>query len=378
MYAARPSRLTRRPSTILASDAGGRLALQVRKNYWDKVRFVSKLSVWLGLSVAVAGASLSMTNRALAQTAAPAEDNDALTRTAARDLAQQGAEAFERQQYDVALDLFTRAASLVQAPTIALMRARSFRQLGRWVEAMDAYESAQRMPTRDTNPAFAEAASTAAQEAAALRSKLPRLNLRVEGSAQTNEVEVLLDSRKFPLALLGVDTPLDPGERHLEVRAKGRTPILRQVTLEEGEREEVLITLQPPPRPAPVTPPPVAPVTTLPPRPNETHAQPLAQTLSWAAIGVGAVSLGTGIVTGIVALDKKSELDEVCRPGCPRDKEDDIHHFRRYKTVSFITIGVGAAVVLGGASVLVYSRIRGSNNIALRLAPDRAVFSLRF
>ena len=377
MRVAHPSRLTRRPSTILASDAARRLALQVRKNYWGRVRFVSKLSVWLGLS-AVATASLSVANRALAQTAAPAEDNDALTRTAARDLAQQGAEAFERQQYDVALDLFTRAASLVQAPTIALMRARSFRQLGRWVEAMDAYEIAQRMPTRDTNPAFAEAATTAAQEAAALRPKLPRLNLRVEGSAKPGEAEVLLDSRKFPLALLGVDTPLDPGEHQLEVRAKGQAPIVRQVALEEGEREEVLITLQPPPRPAPLAPPPATPVRSQPPRPEETRAQPLAETLSWAAIGIGAVSLGTGIVTGIVALDKKSELDEVCRPGCPRDKRDDIHYFRSYRTVSFVTIGVGAAAVLGGASVLVYSRVRGSSNITLRVGPDRAVFALRF
>ncbi len=93
----------------------------------------------------------SMTARAQSD-----DGTDSVTRTTARDLALQGSEAFDHGQYQVALDLFQRAGELVRAPTISLMQARSLSQLGRWVEAMDAYEGVQHFPGIDpSNPAFA-------------------------------------------------------------------------------------------------------------------------------------------------------------------------------------------------------------------------------
>src|SRR5687768_16557217 len=93
---------------------------------------------------------------------------DSHTRTAARTLAAEGTEAFMRKDYPQALDLFRRAGSLVPAPTIALMEARTLVELGRWVEAIDAYAAVQKAREDPENPAFRQAADDAAREAEAL------------------------------------------------------------------------------------------------------------------------------------------------------------------------------------------------------------------
>ena len=54
-----------------------------------------------------------------------ARAEDAETRTAARDLATQGAQAFDAGRYAEAGDFFRRAHELVHAPSILLMQARS-------------------------------------------------------------------------------------------------------------------------------------------------------------------------------------------------------------------------------------------------------------
>ena len=53
-------------------------------------------------------------------------EEDAETRTSARDLAVRGAQAFDAGQYAEASDVFRRAHELVGASSIALMQARSF------------------------------------------------------------------------------------------------------------------------------------------------------------------------------------------------------------------------------------------------------------
>src|SRR6185295_6955519 len=65
---------------------------------------------------------------------------DAGIRTAARDLATQGAQAFEAGEYAQASDFFRRAHELVPAPSIALLQARSLAKLGQLLEAIDIYE----------------------------------------------------------------------------------------------------------------------------------------------------------------------------------------------------------------------------------------------
>jgi hypothetical protein len=294
------------------------------------------------------------------------DGSDSVTRTAARDLALQGSEAFDRGQYQVALDLFQRAGLLVRAPTISLMQARSLAQLGRWVEAMDGYEGVQHFPGIDpSNPAFRAAVASAAEEENALRARVPHLLVMVDGTANS-EVEVWLDGRKLPSALVGVEIPCDPGPHQLEVRSPNHAPLTRTLTLGEGARETVeLPVAEPPPAPVPRAVLPVAPPT----RTGEARASDVKRSVAWIALVGGGVSTAAGLVTSIVALHKRSELDSVCHPGCPPAYRDDIDQYRTYRTASYVTIGIGSAAMLLGGGYLLLSRKTETHSAQLFLEP---------
>src|SRR5689334_5824751 len=90
-----------------------------------------RLAVWLSLASCL---SLSLPLSPSATRVAFAQEDDPLKRSAARDLAIQGAEAYDAGDFSTALDRFTRASALVSAPTLLVMQARSFLALGRWLE----------------------------------------------------------------------------------------------------------------------------------------------------------------------------------------------------------------------------------------------------
>jgi hypothetical protein len=308
----------------------------------------------MGTKAAVCWLALSLP--AVAQTPparAAAEDThegDSHTRTAARTLAAQGAEAFERRDYVAALDLFERAGALVEAPTIVLMQARTLVELRRWVEAADRYSFAMNLKSPDSaNPTFQQAVQVAASESDALKPRIPLLKVKLHG---TRPAEVWIDGRQLPRPLVGVDNPLDPGNHRIEVREPDRAAIVREVLLLEGAREELVISLRddaPPLVPAPVQ------LSRAEVDPLQADAGPPTtnnDTLGWVALGAGAASTLVGVGTGIYALNKKSTLDDACDPGCPASLEDEIHSFRQFRTVSYASFGLGAAGLAVGSYLL--------------------------
>jgi hypothetical protein len=289
--------------------------------------------------------------------AKPAGDEaelDSHTRTAARSLAAQGTAAFEAQKYAEALDHFERAAALVEAPTILLMQARTLVQLGRWVEGADKYASVQRWrdahPAEQTaNPTFAQASDAAAQELAQLMPRIPKLNVQVSTPQKDEKFEVHVDNRRVLDALVGADIPVDPGPHTIEVRAADGKTVVREIALSEGRREEVMILLDdgPPPPKVVAAPPPVAK-----PAVQESSGGSTRETLGWVFLGTGAAAATFGTVAGIVALGKKSDLDEVCSPGCPPSQEDTLDSYRMNRTISYVGFAIGAAGVASGAYLL--------------------------
>jgi hypothetical protein len=300
-------------------------------------------------------ATLLVSFAAGSASAKPAVDEaelDSHTRTAARSLAAQGTAAFEAQKYAQALDHFERAAALVEAPTILLMQARTLVQLGRWVEGADKYASVQRWrdahATETTsNPTFAQAADAATQELAQLMPRIPKLNVQVTAARAGETFEVYVDNRRMLAALVGADVPVDPGAHTVEVRGADGKAVVRQISLSEGGREEVVVLLdepQPPPK-----------VLTAPPPKVQTaaHSEDSSrETFGWVLLGTGAVAATVGTVAGVVALGKKSELDEVCSPGCPPSHADTLDSYRLNRTMSYVGFAIGAAGVAGGAYLL--------------------------
>jgi len=301
-----------------------------------------------------------------------AQGVDAETRTVARELARQGADAFERHDYATALDRLTRAFSLFRAPTISIMQARSLVRLGRLVEALDKYEETQRMSLADDAPdAFRQAVNEAKGEAEELRARIPRVLVRVRAtSGRIEGLKVQLDGKPLPPALLDVERPIDPGTHQISVTASNCEPVARHTKLAEGERAVLDIPLDPASTSAPpAAPEPVAPKA-------ETAPPPVIESSStapwgWVGVGAGVAGLATFAVSGAIALDRKKSLDAVCHPGCPPDAADDIVSFRRMRTISYVSLAAGIAAVGIGGYVLL-SGSRDSAHVGVSIGPGTA------
>lgn len=291
----------------------------------------------------------------------PARD-DAETRTAARDLATQGAQAFDAGKYAEASDFFRRAHELVSAPSIALMQARSLAKLGQLLEAVDTYEQTIRLKLpADAPEAYVAAVQTARTEVEGVRARLPRLKLTVIGVASAELPQVSIDGKPTPSALLGVERPVDPGAHHFIVQVLGVVRANQDLTVAEGESYQVELDARP-----------VVPADAL--APAEATANPGAgsssrRTLAYVALGLGAVGLGVGTYTGLVALHHKSNLDSECHPDCPRSAADEMSSWRGNRTISWVSYGVGIAAAGTGILLLTLGKPE-HEHIALSAMPN--------
>ena len=295
---------------------------------------------------------------------ARAAEADLQTRTAARDLAVQGVDAFEANDYATALDRFNRAAELISAPSISIMQARSLVKLGRWIEALDRYSNVSSATVAaDAPEAFRRAQSDAIKEASELRANMPRLE--IQSPAERGEAAALsvkLDGRAVPAALLDVEQPVDPGPHTVQAEADGSVVFRRTVQLSATQRVNVLITPgSVEANTSPSTEEPAAPA----------MSPPSKRVWSYVAFGVGGLGFTVAAVSGAVALEKQSKLDAACNPTCPSSSADDLASFHSNRALAITGLVVGAA----GVGVGVYLFLSGhgeASQVAARLTPRGA------
>jgi hypothetical protein len=302
-----------------------------------------------------------------------AQELDAETRTMARDLARQGADAFDQADYATALDRLNRAYSLYHAPTIALMQARALARLGRLLEALDRYEETLRMPVGNDAPeAFRIAVSDAKREGEDLRARIPRLLIRVRSARGIPEgLSVLLDGKPVPAALLNVERPIDMGAHEVTATAPGYHSVTKSAML--GERGSITLDIDLDEIAMGTAPPAFAPAAAKPAAEQPSPKSAMRpRVLGWTFIGVAAAGLATSAITGVIALGEKSELDDVCKPtGCPPSSERDIDSFRAMRTISYVSLVVGVAS-LGVGSYFLLSGSRESAHVAATIGPTSA------
>jgi hypothetical protein len=287
-------------------------------------------------------------------------------RAGARVAATKGAEAFNEQRYAEAVDLFTRAESLVHAPTHLLYIGRAQEKLGKLVRAREAYLKVTRERIEPNAPqAFRTAQAEAQKALTALEPRIPYVTIQVEG-AGSQPAAVNLDGAAIPSALVGLPYPVDPGEHKLQATASGLASEEQVVTIQEGQRDTVVLKLQP----AAAAPAPVAAAGEPMPATTTTAADvSTASTISntmriggFVALGVGALGLGAGTFFLIRANSKSGDADDLCTlpgGGCPasareeiKQLDDDADSARTFSTVGFIAGGVGVAA---GVTLLILS-----------------------
>src|SRR5512145_1200497 len=116
--------------------------------------------------------------------ASPASAQTEEDRAAARSLATQGISAFNEGRHAEALDLFSRAETLLHAPPHVLYMARAAAKVGQLVRARELYLKLSREElAANAPPAFRDAQAEARDEAKAIEPRLASIVITVKAPA---------------------------------------------------------------------------------------------------------------------------------------------------------------------------------------------------
>jgi hypothetical protein len=306
------------------------------------VRFARQLPGYkaaLALSLIVASGTVS--SRAAAQT-----DDE---RAAARAAATEGIRAFQEGRYKDALDLCTKAETLMHAPTHLLLIARSQAKLGHLVEAQEAYFRIKRDALAPDAPrAFIDAQQAAADEQAALAPRVPTLKVDIEG-ANPKDVSLTVDGQAMPAAVIGLARPIDPGRHTVLAKSATAESEPSTLTVAEGAAMYVKLTLRPIPGG-------VSASDAGGDHPGETsHGG--SKVPAFVAIGVGAAGVIAGTVFVMLNRSNRNDANALCSAsGCPSSKRSQIDSFDNTANtdaiLAWVSYGVGAAGLATGAILL--------------------------
>ena len=299
-------------------------------------------------------------------------------RSQARNLAAQGFEALQQNDFARAEDLFRRADLLVHAPTLVLDHARALVGLGRLVEAHEGFAQVLREGVApNASWQWRNSVDAATKELAAVEPRLAWLTVTVSGPPTA---EVQIDSKLLRQAALGVRLATDPGTHSLTVRADRFLPLRKTVTLREGQTANLDLALEPdpdaPPLPADSKP---APEVIFVKPPEAPKAKDY--TLPTILLTVGGVGIATGAVTGFLALGVRSDLKASCGDGKCVPREDAEYaelnakrdRYRALGTASGVAFAVGLGAAVSGLAVLVFSQRQSATaNGAAHPAPRLA------
>ncbi|MEZ4226829.1 MAG: hypothetical protein R3B13_38165 [Polyangiaceae bacterium] len=291
--------------------------------------------------------------------------SDAAKVAAARQIGFDGIKDYQAGKFAEASDKLERAYALVKAPTLGLWSARALVKVGRWVAASERFLETTRLPLPDSNQEnHRRAQEDAAKERAALLPTIPTLQVDVAGAA-AGQVELAMDGVAIDSALIGVARPVDPGERTVVAKFGGQER-QRRLTLAANDKKTITLSFDAaatPVTPTPSTTPVTAPPTSAPPTrtPPPASAPPTADsgaggsnTLAYVALGVGGAGLIAGGVLGVMAMSKRSEIEDSgfcdgdrCAPEVHEDI-DALDNLRLFSTVGIVigVVGVGAGVTL--------------------------------
>lgn len=297
-------------------------------------------------------------------------------KAAARTLATQGAEALNNKKYAEAIDLVSRAEAIVHAPTHLLMIARAQVGVGKLVAARETYLKLTREELAANAPAaFKRAQSEGKEDLAALEPRIASLRIVLEGPGQKNAT-VKLDDAPVSAALIGVHRPVDPGAHEVVAYPTGQSPVKGSITLKEGEKREIKLTLAEAPLPGVPANPADNPDAGKPPVAGDQPSggsSKFMTPLRGAGIGVGAVGLG-GIIVGAIFIGKgsstQSQADaafKACntKPDCAKAPENSPKkkaiaeldtNAANQKTIATIGFIAGGVALAGGITMIVLGK----------------------
>jgi hypothetical protein len=317
-------------------------------------------------------------------TAPPAGAQTKEQKAGARAAAESGGDAFDAGRYAEAADLFERAERLMHAPPHLLYAARSHAKLGHLVEARELYLTLTRERLPDSAPrAFRDAQQMGEKELADIEPRLPYVSVVVQGGAGATSLRVTRNGEPMPAELLGVPTPVNPGDYSYQALADGMESTATTLKVREGVRETVLLTLRAIPgyvKPT-AAPSAAAPATgsaangslTSEP-PSDSASSDGGRPLLIGSLAGFGVAIAGGVVGTVFMLKSKDTANKSdasfgqCDPGCTPDQQRAIQSFDD-DSVTQSGIGIASYIVGGlglgtGITLLILDQNR--SNVASR------------
>lgn len=169
------------------------------------------------------------------ETAPPA----AAPRDAARALVVQGVAELQRGDYLKALELFQRAYALFPSPKILFNLGQVYRELGRIVDALDAYERFLREAPKNTRPGLL---ALARQHVVSLKGQVATILVQVKEPGAA----IVVDGKEVGVTPMDVPYRVMPGAHAVVVRKAGFLPATAAVTVAAGQRLVRRMTLKKP------------------------------------------------------------------------------------------------------------------------------------
>jgi hypothetical protein len=275
----------------------------------------------IGLGVVVVGLLLA------APAAADLSPKDEAKRT---QLFKEGRTAFDEGKWQDAADRFRAVVEMRSAPKALIALAAAEEKLGHLAEAKRLYERAR-------EDAQAVKLTKDQDEAAArLRELLPRVpRIKVRVPSGVSDAAIAIDGK--PAEIQFGDADVDPGEHTVTVTASGRKEFREVVTVAEGERKEVEVTLDPLQAEGPPPPP-----------PDEGLGAPPIGAIILAGVGVGAGAAGA-VMWGL-GRGKEAEIQEQCGgvTQCPVSLKPGADAAAFKIILGDVLVGVGGAAIIGG------------------------------
>lgn len=140
---------------------------------------------------------------------------------------------------------FEVAQRFFAAPTHMLHLAQCQAMTEKLVEAAENYESLSRTPvTKDMPDAFKHAIHEAKKEGPAVRKRVPSLRITLTPAPSTlTGLSIKLNGASFPVEVLGIARPIDPGKYKVVVTAAGYKEASSEVDVAESSSRSVDLKL---------------------------------------------------------------------------------------------------------------------------------------
>jgi hypothetical protein len=262
-------------------------------------------------------------------------------------------------KYGLACAKLAESQRVDPAAGTLLNLANCYEKNGQLASAWVAFRSAASAARKDH---AGEKERVAKERAAALETRLSKLQILVEDGARSPSLTVRRDGSDVSEAGLGTEIPVDPGEHTVEASAPGKRPWKKTVQVDGPGVVTISVpALQNAQETAAPAPQPPGPQASAAPQadmaPKEQASSSSQKTFGYVAVAVGVAGLVVGTVSGLSANAKKSDAEAQCRTGdtwqCSQQGLDRLNEGRTLGAVSTIGFIVGGLGVATGVTLLI-------------------------